>query len=69
MVRREGPQLSLIDLPGVNHNADRMENIHEAGLKPKLFALRFRVGCAGHCIAGSDAVESSRWFTGLSKYI
>ena len=31
MVRKEGPQLSLIDLPGVTHNADQMQNIHEAG--------------------------------------
>ena len=29
MVRKEGPQLSLIDLPGVTHNADQMSNIHE----------------------------------------
>eukprot|EP00438_Fugacium_kawagutii_P005343 Skav210317 [mRNA] locus=scaffold475:270290:277484:- [translate_table: standard] len=29
VVRSEGPQLSLIDLPGVTHNADQMQNIHE----------------------------------------
>ena len=33
VVRKEGPQLSLIDLPGVTHNADQMQNIHEAGRK------------------------------------
>lgn len=33
VVRKEGPQLSLIDLPGVTHNADQMQNIHEAGSK------------------------------------
>ena len=31
VVRQDGPQLSLIDLPGVTHNADQMQNIHEAG--------------------------------------
>ena len=31
MVRKEGPQLSLIDLPGVTHNSDEMKDIHEAG--------------------------------------
>ena len=30
VVRKEGPQLSLIDLPGVTHNADQMHDIHEA---------------------------------------
>jgi len=29
VVRRDGPQLSLIDLPGVTHNAEKMSNIHE----------------------------------------
>lgn len=29
VVRSEGPQLSLIDLPGVTHNAVQMVNIHE----------------------------------------
>lgn len=29
VVRRSGPQFSLIDLPGVTHNADQMANIHE----------------------------------------
>ena len=29
VVRSEGPQLSLIDLPGMTHNSDKMENIHE----------------------------------------
>eukprot|EP00438_Fugacium_kawagutii_P031025 Skav201411 [mRNA] locus=scaffold83:75572:77704:+ [translate_table: standard] len=33
VVRSEGPQLSLIDLPGVTHNADQMENIHEVTVK------------------------------------
>ena len=31
VVRREGPQLSLIDLPGITHNASKMNNIYEAG--------------------------------------
>ena len=31
VVRRDGPQLSLIDLPGVTHNAEKMSNIHEVG--------------------------------------
>lgn len=30
VVRHKGSQLSLIDLPGVTHNADQMRNIHEA---------------------------------------
>ena len=34
MVRKEGPQLSLIDLPGVTHNSDEMKDIHEAGKSP-----------------------------------
>ncbi|CAE7200315.1 DRP4C [Symbiodinium microadriaticum] len=29
VVRRDGLQLSLIDLPGVTHNAEKMSNIHE----------------------------------------
>ncbi|CAE8582582.1 unnamed protein product [Polarella glacialis] len=29
VVRKDGPQLSLIDLPGVTHNADKMADIHE----------------------------------------
>lgn len=29
VIRPSGPQLSLIDLPGVTHNADKMANIHE----------------------------------------
>ena len=32
VVRQEGPQLSLIDLPGVTHNAKKMKNIHAAPL-------------------------------------
>ncbi|CAK9097538.1 Dynamin-related protein 4C [Durusdinium trenchii] len=37
VVRHKGSQLSLIDLPGVTHNADQMRNIHEvtAGLVEK----------------------------------
>lgn len=31
VVRREGPQLSLIDLPGITHNSSKMTKIHEAG--------------------------------------
>ena len=31
VVRREGPQLSLIDLPGITHNASKMKDIYEAG--------------------------------------
>jgi len=29
VVRNSGPQLSLIDLPGVTHNSSEMENIHD----------------------------------------
>lgn len=29
VIRSEGPQLSLIDLPGVTHNASQMKDIHE----------------------------------------
>ena len=32
VVRREGPQLSLIDLPGVTHNDQEMHDIHEVGV-------------------------------------
>lgn len=33
VVRREGPQLSLIDLPGITHNSSKMTKIHEVTVK------------------------------------
>ncbi|CAJ1349979.1 unnamed protein product [Effrenium voratum] len=33
VVRPSGPQLSLIDLPGVTHNAEKMKDIHEVTVR------------------------------------